>query len=289
LLAHSVSGQYHSLFHKGIERTYLIHLPAQYQGSETLPLVLALHGGFGSAQNLQQQSGLSQKSDEENFIVVYPEGIVGDRLKIRTWNAGDCCGFASRSKTDDTGFLSALIDTMLARYPIDPERIYVTGMSNGGFMAYRLACEIPGKLAAIAPVAASMSLELCSPSLPVSIIHFHSLSDRSIPFTGGTGEGISKHYNAPVDSVFRIWAALDSCMTRDTLSETDQYAIFQWSSCRSDTELQLILTRDGGHSWPGGKKGRLRADPVSVSVDATDRMWDFFARHPRKTPKKIGN
>ena len=136
-----INAQFDSLIWDSIERTYLVHLPSGFNGSENLPLVIAMHGGFGSADNLQNQSQLGEKADEEHFIVVYPEGVQGGVFDIRTWNAGWCCGHASTTDVDDVGFINALLDKLIDDFPIDTDRIYATGMSNGGFMSYRLACE----------------------------------------------------------------------------------------------------------------------------------------------------
>ena len=167
--------QYLGFSYDGYERTYLLHLPTGYDGIEPLPLIIAMHGGLGSADNLQSQSGLSNKADSENFIVVYPEGVKGGVLNVRTWNAGWCCGNSSSSNVDDVGFIDSLLDTLVDRYAIDTNRIYATGMSNGGFMSYRLACELSDRIAAIAPVSASMSVTGYIPSRPVPIIHFSFL------------------------------------------------------------------------------------------------------------------
>ncbi len=198
--AGQVFSQYDSIFFDGRYRTYLLHLPSGYNGNDPLAMIIAMHGGFGSAANLQNQSQLSVKADASNFIVVYPEGVKSP-LKIRTWNAGWCCGWASRTNVNDVGFISALIDTLIEKYAVDAKRVYATGMSNGGFMAYRLACELPDKIAATAPVAASMSMTDCTPSRPVPVIHFHSYLDKNAPYPGGIGEGPSDHYNPPQDSV----------------------------------------------------------------------------------------
>ena len=135
-----VSAQYDSIYFDGMYRTYQLHLPSDYDGSQNTSLIIAMHGGFGSGTQLEIQSQLSVKADEENFIVVYPEGVES-LLNIRTWNAGGCCGYAMNNNIDDVGFINALMDTLISNYSIDTLRIYATGMSNGAFMSYRLACE----------------------------------------------------------------------------------------------------------------------------------------------------
>jgi polyhydroxybutyrate depolymerase len=271
--------QYDSLLIDGLYRTFLLHLPSGYTGVEPLPLMVAMHGGFGSAINLQNQSGLSIKADQEHFIVVYPEGLRGGLLNIRTWNAGWCCGASSDQKIDDVGFVDTLLDILTARYAIDPNRIYATGMSNGGFMAYRLACELSHRIAAIAPVACSMSMTSCSPERPVPVIHFHSYLDSSVPYQGGIGDGVSNHYNPPLDSVGKVWAGKNHCQNMaETLTDNDQYTQIQWTQCDCQSEINHYLTRDGGHSWPGGQQ-TIIGDPVSQFIDANDLMWAFFQKH----------
>jgi polyhydroxybutyrate depolymerase len=273
------NAQYDSITVDGINRTYLLHLPTAYSLNKAFPLVIALHGGTGSAYNIQNQSQLSVKANQESFIVVYPEGIKGGALNVRTWNAGWCCGYASESKVDDIGFISNLLDTLINNYNIDTTRIYATGMSNGGFMTYRIGCELSNRIAAIAPVAASMSLNDCQPSRAMPIIHFHSYLDTNVPYLGGIGDGISGHYNPPVDSVLNAWALLNQCMVNnDTLVDNDQFTFTRWTSCNDGIEIQFYITHDGGHSWPGGNQTST-GDPVSAYIDATDLMWDFFQKY----------
>ncbi|MBK8506091.1 MAG: phospholipase [Saprospiraceae bacterium] len=274
----SVYSQYDSLVSDGLQRTFLLHLPVGYQGQEAIPLVIAMHGGFGSAENLQDQSGLSEVADNQQFAVVYPEGVKGGLLNIRTWNAGWCCGYSSTTNVDDVGFINTLLDTLLKKYAIDSQRIYATGMSNGGFMSYRLACELSDRIAAIAPVACSMSLSNCEPSRAVPVMHFHSYLDSSVPYQGGFGDGVSDHYNPPLDSVMDQWSVHNVCQSvRDTLVDDDRYTLIQWKNGDCQSEIWQYLTRDGGHSWPGGSK-TIIGDPVSEHVNASETMWGFFSQ-----------
>ncbi len=276
LLSKGLLSQYDSLIWDGLDRTYLLHLPTDYQESDKSPLVIAMHGGFGSAANLQNQSQLSQKADQENFIVVYPEGVRAGLFNIRTWNAGWCCGKASESDVDDVGFINALMDTLIEKYAIDEDRIYATGMSNGGFMSFRLACELSDRIAAIAPVAASMSMVECTPTEKLPVIQFHSYLDASVPPQGGIGSGPSDHYNPPLDSVLNFWADIDSCSNvNDTIVNSNQYTHIAWTGCSCNYRIEHYISKDGGHSWPGGMATPL-GDPVSDFVNASDLMWSFF-------------
>ncbi len=272
------SSVYDSLTFKGLIRTYLIHVPPGYINTTPTSLIIALHGGFGSALNIEDQSKLSLKSDRANFIVVYPEGI--KVLGVRTWNAGGCCGTAESFNIDDVGFIDALIKKLSTEYNIDQKKIFATGISNGGMMSYRLANDLANKIAAIAPVAATMVIKtVTSPSRPVPIIHFHSFNDKNVPYLGGVGSGVSGHYNPPLDSVFNVWMNVNSCVKRDTIKNNQDYLFVKWSSCNKNSEIHFYMTHDGGHSWPGGGK-YLPGDEPSRVINADDLMWDFFQAHP---------
>jgi polyhydroxybutyrate depolymerase len=269
--------QYDSIMVDGLTRTFQMHFPPDYDGTIELPLIIAMHGGFGNGPQLENQSQISVKADEENFIVVYPEGVQGF-LNIRTWNGGECCGYAVENNIDDVGFIDALLDSLQANYAIDSLRVYATGMSNGGFMAYRLACELSHRIAAIAPVAASMALDVCSPLNKVPIIHFHSYLDNNIPFEGGVGSGFSNHYNPPLDSVLNVWGEINNCeLTNDTVSDLFEYTHIVWGDCECDYSIEYYITYDGGHSWPGGQG--LLGDPSSEFINANDLMWEFFQQY----------
>jgi poly(hydroxyalkanoate) depolymerase family esterase len=164
----------------GRKRTYLIHPPKGYDAKTPLPLVLVLHGAVQGAANAESMSGMSAKADKEDFLVAYPTGTSRFGL-APTWNAGACCGYAMTNKVDDVGFLRALIDRLEHDYTVDPKRIFVTGISNGGMMSYRLACELADRIAAIAPVEGAQDIE-CRPSRArfAARLSRHGRSPRSV-------------------------------------------------------------------------------------------------------------
>jgi len=274
----SVHAQYETIMVDGLERTYLLDLPTGYDATTELPLLIAMHGGLGSAYNLQNQSQLSEKAEEENFIVVYPEGVESGFLNIRTWNAGWCCGNASDENIDDVGFIDSLIEYLLENYSINSKRVYATGMSNGGYMSYRLACELSDKIAAIAPVSAAMSMTSCDPERPVPIIHFHSYLDENVLYDGGIGDGLAGHYSPPLDSILNVWAGFNNCTNSEILVDNNEYTYTKWNSCDCAYEIQYYITQDGGHSWHGGN-GTASGDPASNYISANDLMWEFFQKH----------
>ncbi len=267
----------------GFERTYLLHLPPSYNGQDSMPLVIAMHGGFGTSKNMAQMSRLSEKADtasEGSFIVVYPQGLG----TFTTWNGGTCCGYAMNNNIDDVGFISALIDTLAANYVVDTKKVYATGMSNGGIMSHRLACELADKIAAIGPVAGVLMIEdwdACQPSRPISIMHFHARDDSNEPYYGGVGDGLSGAYFAEVDSVMEGWARRLECSIGPDTFYNDSGALRQrWTRSDDSCEVVLWTTEDGKHSWPGGVKLRPNADEPSKAIFANDEMWKFFLAHP---------
>jgi polyhydroxybutyrate depolymerase len=164
-------------------RTFLVHLPKNPAATNP-PLVIALHGGGTNGKTMERFSGLSEASERYGFVVAYPNG--SGRLKgFLTWNAGSCCAYAERHGIDDVAFIRQLIEYMIKQYHIDPARVYCTGISNGAMMAYRLAAEIPDRIAAIAPVAGTLTIDPDSIHAPMPIIHFHGTDDRYVPYAGG--------------------------------------------------------------------------------------------------------
>lgn len=272
-----------NFMHDGLMRSYVLHIPPQYNEHDSMPLVIAMHGGFGTSENMAQMSRLNEKADtasEGSFIVVYPQGLG----IIPTWNGGTCCGYAMNNDIDDVGFISALIDTLAANYAVDTRGVYATGMSNGGIMSHRLACESADKIAAIAPVAGVLMIEdwdACQPPRLISIMHIHARDDSIEPYYGGVGDGQSGVFFAEVDSVMEGWARRLECSIGPDTFYNDSGALRQtWTRSDDSCEVVLWTTEDGGHSWPGGVKLRPNADEPSKAIFANDEMWTFFLAHP---------
>ena len=158
------------------KRTYLVHVPKDYDSKKPAPVVLALHGAAMDGSMMVWFSGLNEKSDESGFIVVYPSGTgVGP---FRTWNAGGFTGKMAEGKADDVAFIGKLLDDLGTVVKVDEKRVYACGMSNGGMMCYRFAAELSDRIAAIAPVAGTIAVEESKPKRPVPVIHFHGSTSQ---------------------------------------------------------------------------------------------------------------
>ncbi len=261
----------------GLNRTYHLNLPPNYYENSDLPLVIAMHGGGGSASQCEDDYSLTIKANKENFAIVYPEGVQSDGiLKARTWNSGTCCDYAADKNIDDVKFISLLIDELLKNYKLNSKKVYVTGMSNGAMMSYRLACEIPNKITAIAAVSGPMSLlNECKSTKPIPILHLHSILDKKVPFDGGTG--IVGNVFPATTAGLTIWSKLNECKTLAKVIKDDaNYKQTQWLDCKNNAIITLYLTKDGGHSWPGSVKSRVAADEPSTVISANDVIFEFF-------------
>ncbi len=266
-----------------LERTFtVVLLSTYYSDQNSFPVLIAMHGGGGSAKKMEDSYGLKEKSEEEKYIIIYPDGVQSEGiLKVRTWNVGFCCEYAMEKNIDDVGFLSQMIDEVNRIYKSNSKRVYATGMSNGGMMAYRLGCEISNKIAAIAPVACTMvTISECKPKFSMPIIQFHSILDKNVPFNGGIGiRGIN--YPA-VEKGIASWAAINDCKNIAKVLKDDQnFKLTEWTSCNSQTEIHYYLTKDGGHFWPGAPIVRASADQPSKVLNANQLIFDFFRKHTR--------
>ncbi len=273
-----------SLTHAGRTRTYTVHLPRGVGAAHAFPLVIVLHGGGGNSENAARMSGFSALADQENFIVVYPDGTgrLGDVLL--TWNAGNCCGYALDNNVDDVGFIRALIAQLQRDYPIDTRRVYATGMSNGGMMSYRLGCELSDHLAAIAPVAGALNVE-CKPSTPISVIAFHGTADQHVLFDGGAPKIKADPHPREDQSVayaMNFWAQHNRCEATPQREERGHVIHETYTNCANGVAVELYAITGEGHTWPGGQRGSALGDVPTRDISATNVMWEFFKAHPKK-------
>lgn len=267
-----------SLTVNGRERDYRVYRPAGLDRTKPAPLVVMLHGAFGTGEQAERAYGWDGEADKAGFVVAYPDGV------RRTWNAGGaCCGRAHSEGVDDVAFLNRLIDTLVRDEHIDVKRVYVTGMSNGGAMTYRYACEGAFPIAAIGPVASSFTYS-CNKVRSLPVLAIHGLVDKTVPYEGGLGRRGRNIVWLPVQASLDAFRDADVC-NAPTLEEKG-VVVTSTAKCEKGREVILITIADAGHQWPGSKReegllaGFLKLDPPSTALDATSALWTFFARHP---------
>ena len=278
-----------TLGYGGVERGYEIRIPEGIlQTGVRVPLVLVLHGGGGNGKNAEDMTGFTKKAVLEKFIVVYPEGTGLLERRLRTWNAGHCCGYAMEKNVDDVGFINALLDRLIADYPVDPGRVYVTGMSNGGMLTHRLGAELSFRIAAIAPVVAAIFGDETRPARPVAAMIINGMLDQAVPYLGGMPggrfpEAWDKKPLKPASDQAAFWALANGCQT-DPETEVKARARVTRYRCPAGKEVVSYLLFDVGHAWPGGKAGRRRADNPGDTIHATDVIWEFFKTRTKAQP-----
>jgi polyhydroxybutyrate depolymerase len=277
------SDSWGSLYFEGRDRSYFLHLPPRYDGKTLLPLVVVLHGGGGGVQSTGAGmqpgavvlTGMSLKADEENFIVVYPSGTGILRDKLLTWNSGNCCGYALKHNVNDVGFIAALLDKLEREIAIDPRRVLVTGISNGGMMAYRIGCELSDRIAVIAPVEGALNVS-CHPTSPVSVVIFHGTYDQNVHYDGGPAPRHNRIDNSVAKAV-SFWVGANGCAeVPATRAPQADLRVESYSRCRRDSAVTLYKILGGKHAWPGGDRLTSLLDEPTHDVSATDLMWEFF-------------
>lgn len=270
----------------GLDRYFWVYEPEGL--TEDAPVVVCFHGGGGSAKSAISGYGIVEEAEARGYVAVFPEGVGpfgGPPLFfLETWNAGACCGPAQEDDVDDVGFFADMLDALEATYPIDRERVFATGMSNGAMMSYRIAVERPDLVRAIAPVAGArmtQHLDAPLPTAPVSILAIHGLLDENVPFEGGLGVGVSgATFTSQPDSVLPF-LGVNGGVLADAPMVAGQGLLYVSRSTTSNVaaaDTWYFLALDGGHTWPGGPGSIvLRGEPVHHDVPATPLMFDFFA------------
>ncbi|MCV7158925.1 polyhydroxybutyrate depolymerase [Mycolicibacterium brisbanense] len=237
----------------GLDRIYRLYRPEGLPASAAL--VVMLHGGFGSAAQAERSYGWDSLADSAKFVVAYPDGV------SRAWNVGGCCGQPAKENIDDVGFINAVVADVRAGIGIDPRRVYATGMSNGGMMAFALACN-SGTFAAIGPVSATQLS--CPNPRPISVMHIHGTADPMIRYDGGEGIGFARINGPPVLDVDASWRKVDQCGPPTVT--TNGGVSTSTATCPDNRAVVLSTVEGGGHDWP----------PF-----ATTALWQFFAAHAR--------
>jgi polyhydroxybutyrate depolymerase len=277
LLAKSQTTIVDSIYVGGMYRDFRLYVPAIYNSSTPVPLILNLHG-YGS-NNVQQEvyGDFRPIADTANFIIVHPNGTYDFSAK-RYWN----CFTAVGSSPNDVSFLSALIDSISANYSVDPERIYSTGLSNGGFMSNGLACLLSNRITAIASVAAGMSTihySNCNPLHPTPVMEIHGTADGVVPYNGSTGI-------EPVDTVIKYWVDYNQCGSSATTTSipntvTTDYCTatnYLYNGGVNGSTVELYKITNGGHTWPG-------AIPIAALGNTNQdfkgvlEIWRFFRKY----------
>ena len=263
-----------SITHDGIQRDYILYIPELYDGNTAVPLVLNFHGYGSNAAQQMFYGDFRDIADTEGFLLVHPEGttFIGDQF----WNVG----FPGLSSNiDDVGFTEALIDELATLYTIDLDRVYATGMSNGGFMSFLLACQLSEKIAAVASVTGSMTQDTfddCNAQHPTPVLQIHGTDDGVVLYNGN-------NLSIPIADVISYWVDYNNCETTPTTTtlpdvdvsdgSTIEHSVYEDGDNGITTEHMKVI--GGGHTWPGSV---INTAGTNQDIDASMEIWLFFSR-----------
>jgi polyhydroxybutyrate depolymerase len=273
--AHSQQTINASITHGGLQRDYILYVPANYTGTQNVPLLFNFHGYTSNASEQMFYGDFRAIADTAGFIIVHPEGKL-DGSGQTHFNVG-----WGGSSIDDLGFTSALIDSLMMDYAIDADRVYSTGMSNGGFMSFHLACNLSNRIAAIASVTGSMvpsTMSNCAASHPTAIMQIHGTSDGTVPYNGGSG------ISASIPSVLTHWSnynntdatAITTAVPNTNTSDgctAEKIAYLNGDNC---TEVVHYKITGGAHTWPGAP---ITIGVTNRDINASTEIWKFVSRY----------
>lgn len=273
ILGASAQSTIHNINHNGVEREYRLYVPDIYSGDEPVPLVFNLHGYTSNAIQQEFYGDFRPIADTANFILVHPEGL-NDFGGNQFWNAFGVPG------VDDVGFIAALIDTLSDEYNIDPQCVYSTGMSNGGFMSFELACMLSNRIAAVASVTGSMAenrLAVCDPEFARPAMQIHGTADGTVPYNGNAEM-------ASIPDVVDFWVETNNCNPVPIVTDipnidpedgtTTEHYLYAGGENGNTVEHYKVI--DGGHTWPGAI---IAIGATSYDFDASTEIWRFFRQH----------
>ncbi len=284
-------------------RRYSIYVPPQAASGAPRPLLLAMHGGGGTAMNLAATSQIVKLAQQQQFYVAFLEGTG----TVPTFNGGACCGTAQSQNVDDVSYVRSAIADLQAGFNVDALRIYATGFSNGAIMSHRLACALADRVAGIAALGGGSgqfdrsraAYFACNPNRPIPVLQIHATNDRNYPFGGGTGSGISSTDFYPIEATVADWIARNNVTATATVTrvspstQCSRYATPSDAArpsapvtlCRVDPldlyDAATQIVFGGGHSWPGGvRSASANSDVPGTDFDANAYLWAFLTAPP---------
>jgi polyhydroxybutyrate depolymerase len=252
----------------GLERTFLLHLAPSY-GRQAQPLIISYHGYSGNSKLMEGATGFSPLADKDGFIAVYPQG----EESPPTWYAGNG-GLGPTGSEDDLQFTGDMLDYLEKNYCVDSQRVYVTGFSLGGGMAYRVACDLGDRITAIGTASGAYYPlpEGCHPNRPVPVLEIHGLADPSAPYDGNSTMLMSS-----VPDYLNTWLAIDQCdtTTSNLFMQQPDVTGEEWTHCAAGVQVRHYKIGDGVHCWPN-----------PTVLNGADEMWKFFKQFSIPSAKK---
>jgi len=273
-----------TLVHNGLTRSYRIYVPGSYSGNVAVPLLFNLHGYTSNALQQEFYGDFRDIADTANFILVHPDGTV-DPNGNTYWNA-----FGAVAGIDDVGFISALIDKIDQDYNIDLNRVYSCGMSNGGFMSYRLACELADRITAVASVTGTMPINApanCNPDKPTPVMQIHGTADPTVPYNGNASI-------MAIEALVNWWVNFNQCSITPSISNVPNTNIndmctaerYLYTGGNNGSTVELFKVTPGAHTWPGAP---IVIGVTNMDFNASVEIWRFFRQYSMQSLLSIPN
>lgn len=267
----------------GMKRSYYIFLPPNYNPQKSYPVLFVFHGGLRSAPNILETTGFRNYQKEYDFILIAPNGLGRfNQETFLTWDAGNCSGYAHYLHADDPLFIKSILKEVSDTYNIDEKRLYLTGMSNGAMLCYKLVRTLPGVFAGIAPVSGAMNRDNPPPYKPIPVIIFHGTADMRILYDGGTPRDFweEKHrVDKPVSYALNFWIKNNKCNPTPTQTKKGNVVITKYTNCTNNANVTLYTIIGGKHAWPGGKRDSIIGDNVYKKLNASQIILDAFIKN----------
>ena len=281
-----------SIVHQTYQRKFTVHQPTGFTNTIPVPLVFMLHGGGGTMSNAQGFTNLNSVSNTGGFLTVYPQGYGVIPSGGYSWADGRGTS-ADIAGIDDIGFIDKLLDKLMVTYNIDPNRIYICGFSNGGFMTQRIACELNQRFAAIASLASIMDTTLfgrCNPKRAIPMLFMLGTSDPFVPYSGGPmiGSGAVTPV-VGIDTLINFWKINNQCLTTNlsidlpniALTDNSTVTLYKFTNCSCNSDICFYRINGGGHTWPGVSipAYEIIAGRTNLDIQASVELWNFFKAH----------
>jgi polyhydroxybutyrate depolymerase len=261
---------------QGVARNYEFYVSKRYDGSTAVPVVFDFHGYGSNAIEQVIYSNFQPLADANDFLIVAPDGQEPAAGGSRHYNLTGEAGLQ-----DDVAFVGALLDHIEATSCVDAQRVYATGMSDGGAMTSFLACRDPDRFAAFGPVAVVVFIPGCTPSRPVPIMSFNGTADPVVPFAGGAVHCCGGTVLPAPSASMANWAAANGCVATPTEQRLgSQVRLRAWSGCRAGGVVDFYIIDGGGHTWPGSAIKIPSLGLTTDQISATSTLWAFFSAHP---------